>query len=216
MLIKLSDIYAKYNPQIKGVIHVGGSHAEEQNDYLHHGIKKQLWIEAIPEVFKELQKNIVGNPQAMAIQACISDKSLQNKVFNVTNNVGQSSSFLPLKKHSEYYPTIVVDRTIEMITITLDDIFDTFTEYTNPQFAIQNFNFINLDIQGAELMALKGFEKNLQHIDYIYCEVNDEELYEGCAHVAEIDAFLLEQGFEGVECFMTDAHWGDKFYIRKK
>jgi len=215
MLIKLSDLYQKYNPQIKGVIHVGGSHAEEQNDYLHHGIKKQVWIEAIPEVFEALEKNIAGNPQAMALNVCVSDKSFQNVTFNVTNNAGQSSSFLPMKEHLKYHPTVQVERTIDMVTLTMDDVFEQI-EHNQPQFAAKHFNFLNLDIQGAELLALKGFENNLHYIDYVYCEVNDEELYEGCPHVAEIDAFLINHGFEALECKMTDCHWGDKFYRRKK
>lgn len=213
MLIPISTLIQKYNLQIKGVIHVGASHAEEAESYLQCGIKKQLWVEAIPEVFDEMQKVISSNPDAIGINACVSDMPYKNVTFNVTNNAGQSSSFLPLKDHKKYHPDVVVERTIEMVTLRLDDIVASDVE--NPFFNTKNYNFLNLDIQGAELLALKGFQEGLKHIDYIYCEVNDEELYEGCPHVAEIDHFLLQHGFQAVECKMTECHWGDKFYMRK-
>lgn len=214
MLIPLQKLIQENKLNIKGIIHVGGSHAEEAETYLECGIPKQMWIEAIPDVFEKLQKNISKNSEAIAINACVSDVPYKNVTFNITNNSGQSSSFLPMKKHLEYHPTVVVERTIETTTLRLDDILSTDT--TNEFFKTTRYNFLNLDIQGAELLALKGFQENLKHIDYIYCEVNDEELYEGCPHVAEIDYFLLQHGFEGIECIMTNCHWGDKFYMRKK
>lgn len=214
MLIPLSNLIQKHNLKINGIIHVGGSHAEEAQSYLECGIPKQMWIEAIPEIYAKMEAVLKDNQQAVAIQACVSDKSLQNVVFNVTNNAGQSSSFLKMKEHLKYHPDVTVQSTIDMVTITLDDIMEANIE--NPYYNSANYNFLNLDIQGAELLALKGFKNGLKNIDYIYCEVNDEELYEGCPHVAEIDAFLLDQGFEAAECKMTDCHWGDKFYIRKK
>ena len=36
------------------------------------------------------------------------------------------------------------------------------------------FNFINLDIQGTELKALKGLDKYLNNIDYIYIGINKD------------------------------------------
>ena len=50
-----------------------------------------------------------------------------------------------------------------------------------------DYNFLNLDIQGAELLALRGIEDNLKFIDYIYTEVNTGEVYKNCAKVYEID-----------------------------
>ena len=78
-----------------------------------------------------------------------------------------------------------------------------------------DFNFLNLDIQGAELLALQGLEDNLKFIDYIYTEINTGEVYKNCAKVNEIDEFLKKYGFERVETAMTSWEWGDAFYIKK-
>ena len=51
-------------------------------------------------------------------------------------------------------------------------------------------NFINIDVQGYELEVFKGGTKTLEKVDYIYCEVNRGEVYEGNAMVEDLDEFL--------------------------
>ena len=75
-------------------------------------------------------------------------------------------------------------------------------------------NFLNMDIQGAELKCLQGFEDGLKMIDYIYAEVNTKELYAGCAQLPELDAWLAARGFKRVEISMTGWGWGDALYVR--
>ena len=57
---------------------------------------------------------------------------------------------------------------------------------------------------------------NLNEIDYIYTEVNNEELYENCSLVDEIDRFLKFHNFIRVTtAWHDDLAWGDAFYINK-
>ena len=58
--------------------------------------------------------------------------------------------------------------------------------------SIKNYNFINIDIQGYELEALKGMPNQLKIAEYIYLEVNFEEVYLGCSQIKDIDKFLLK------------------------
>ena len=83
---------------------------------------------------------------------------------------------------------------------------------------IGNCNMINIDVQGYELEVFKGAKKTLKKIDYIYCEVNRDEVYEGNAMVGELDEFLGEYGFERVETKWPESYytWGDALYIKKK
>lgn len=76
-------------------------------------------------------------------------------------------------------------------------------------------NFLNIDIQCAELLALKGMTKVINNYDYIYLEVNKEHLYKDCALIDEIDSFLNTFNFTRVETFWTDYNWGDALYIKK-
>ncbi len=77
------------------------------------------------------------------------------------------------------------------------------------------FNFLNLDIQGAELKAMKGMGDYLKNFDYVYTEINDDHLYINCALVSDLDDFLLQYGLVRVETCWTDCKWGDAFYIKK-
>ena len=78
-------------------------------------------------------------------------------------------------------------------------------------------DFINLDIQGAELEAIKGAEKILTQIKWIYTEVNKADVYVGCAKVWEIDEYLKRFGFTRIATrwsFRDD--FGDALYSKEK
>ena len=79
-------------------------------------------------------------------------------------------------------------------------------------------NFINIDVQGYELEVFKGGKKTLEKIDYVYCEVNRDEVYEGAPMVEELDEFLGTYGFVRVETKWPETHytWGDALYIKNK
>ncbi len=79
-----------------------------------------------------------------------------------------------------------------------------------------DFNFLNLDIQGAELKALKGMEEYLNKVDYIYTEVNEDYVYKDCALVNELDEYLKLFGLYRVETKWCENYkWGDALYIRQ-
>jgi hypothetical protein len=78
-----------------------------------------------------------------------------------------------------------------------------------------NVNFLNLDIQGVELKALKGMEEYLNTVDYIYTEVNTDYVYVDCCLMSELDEYLGGFGFKRVETSMCgNTGWGDAFYIK--
>jgi hypothetical protein len=72
-----------------------------------------------------------------------------------------------------------------------------------------------MDVQGYELEVLKGAKKTLENVDYVYCEVNRDEVYEGNAYVEELDEFLSQYNMERVETSWEGQIWGDALYIRK-
>ena len=108
--------------------------------------------------------------------------------------------------HSHYHPDVHYVTEFDGITSLLKDIL--------PKYDIQ-YNFLNFDIQGAELKALKGMEEYLNNVDYLYAEVNSDYVYKGCALVGELDEYLLKFGLHRVETKWTGCKWGDAFYIRK-
>ena len=76
-------------------------------------------------------------------------------------------------------------------------------------------NFINLDIQGVELRALKSMESYLNAIDYIYSEVNIEEVYKNCDQMTDITTYLAQYNFKLADSrIYAQFGWGEAFYIK--
>ena len=201
MLIPLQDLVKKYNINFKGILHVGAHECEELNDYEKYITRnKILWIEAMPhkvEFCKEKYNNLYIE------QAVVSD-TIENVLFKVANN-GQSSSILDFGLHSQFHPHVHYIGAFECETQLLKNIL--------PKYNI-DYNFLNFDIQGAELKALKGMEEYLYKVDYLYTEVNSDQVYRGCAVINELDDYLKQFGLIRVETKWTEFRWGDAFYIK--
>lgn len=213
MLINFTDLITRHGIKPKGILHIGASTGQEAAEYDKNGIVHQLWIEALPEVFKTLKQNLSHNPHAIAVNACISDTDglAVEMGFTPINN-GESSSFLPFGTHLKHHPEVQMTEKIKMTTTTVDTIFELNKLITSPD----KYSFLNIDLQGAELLALKGAEKTLQHISAIYAEVNGENVYDGCCLLPDFDRYLSDRGFERVELkWAIDNVWGDAFYVRK-
>jgi FkbM family methyltransferase len=201
MLISLHELVNKYNIKFNGILHVGAHECEELNDYKQYiSTDKILWIEALPEKV-ELCKSIY--PGINIENAIVSDR-IEDIVFKVSNN-GQSSSILDFGLHSHYHPHVHYITQFNSKTSLLKDIL--------PKYNI-NYNFLNFDIQGAELKALKGMEEYLHNVDYLYTEVNSDYVYKDCALISELDDYLKQFQLVRVETKWTDCKWGDAFYIR--
>ncbi len=94
-------------------------------------------------------------------------------------------------------------------------------------------DFIKLDIQGSELMALENAKTALATVGVVQCEVEFVELYQDQPLFADVDKFLRSQGF----CFLKFAYlmgrpykplslnrnpnngisqtlWGDAIYVK--
>ena len=76
------------------------------------------------------------------------------------------------------------------------------------------YDFMNIAIQGAELLALKGAIKFIKNVKIIYCKIHEIELYKNCASITELDDFLFTNGFIRVFTITTEKGWGDAVYIR--
>jgi FkbM family methyltransferase len=189
--------------KIHGILHIGAHDCEEEKFYHAKGIRNIIWIEALKEKVEKF------SGERKIYNYVVSDKDDQEITFKITNNY-QSSSILPLKTHLKEHPHIHVIENRVLKTKRMD------TVYEKERIDVKYANFLNLDIQGAELMALKGMGTILNNFDYVYTEVNQKELYEGCCLLGELDEFLGGKGFKRVELNMTKFGWGDALYIRNK
>lgn len=186
-----------------GILHVGAHEGEEARDYEKHWGAKTIWVEAQEKLASDLASRLDPLKNKVLSGAIWSEDGLSLDL-HITNN-GQSSSLLNLEKHLEFYPQIRKISNARVKTKRIDSI-------------IRNelgFDFMNLDIQGAELEALKGAGDRLSEFKYIYCEVNRIHLYKDCALVGQIDEYLKHRGFLRVVTLWTKKGWGDALYVAK-
>ncbi|MEB3343439.1 FkbM family methyltransferase [Okeania sp.] len=206
-MLDIAALCQEHSINISGVVHIGAHMGQELGEYQRMNVKKVLFIEANPVVSERLQKQVANLHNVQVVNCAITNR---NGIVNlhVTSNE-QSSSILPLKGHSNIYPNIKETHQVNVPGKTLDTLLQ---ELGNQP---EEFNFLNIDIQGAELLALQGATNLLKYVDAINTEINYEELYEGCALIDEIDEFLEQHGFERVATTTPNPTWGDAFYIRK-
>jgi FkbM family methyltransferase len=207
MLIDFRTLFPKYDIKPKGVLHVGANVGEEAPVYDELGIKNVIWIEANDKLIPKLSAT-ASKYGHQVIHECVGDVNGEEVVFHISNNAGQSSSILELGTHKTAHPEVhyIEDVQMKMTRIDALPIADGFKE----------FDFLNIDLQGAELKALRGMGELLKRFKWAYLEVNQAELYKGCALVEDIDMYMIGYGFRRAETkWCGNTGWGDALYIKK-
>ena len=207
MLIPLNALVNVMPYKLKGVLHIGAHECEEKKSYNEQGVNDEniYWVEALELLVNKMMNK---NPSMHIYQALIHEEDDKNVIFHITNNI-QSSSILEFGTHATHHPNVYSIGDILMTTTRVDTLIE------KHKIPIENINFINLDIQGVELSALKSMEKYLLQFNYIYTEVNTEEVYKGCCLIGELDEYLKRFGYKRVATKMCENYgWGDAFYIR--
>ena len=118
----------------------------------------------------------------------------QEHILHITNIPMTSSLFAPARATVDLFPGLgewmQVERQERVRTQQLDGLAEA-----------RQADFLKLDVQGAELMVLKGARATLADVAVVQCEVAFLELYEGQPLMADVDAFLRSEGF----CFLKFA-----------
>lgn len=230
MLFNFPELLKEFDVKISGLIHVGSHEAGEIEVYSQLGIQNVLLIEANPYRFRNLVETLtVGRvntncsplqykqlPEHLAkitkqYKACnyaIVDKDIETVTLHLSSSDGGMDSIYNINEEgsSRSWCRYSVVGRVDVPAITLDTLMKESTEY----------NFLNIDVEGAELDVLKGSEKLLKHIDYIMLETQDIQRFHNTPTSKEIDQFLTSHGFIKRKYFDTTMSWGDAFYIKTK
>ena len=205
MLLDLEKLVIQHHLEVDTVLHIGAHLGQEAEIYERLGATSVTWVEANPQVVPLLRRNVepLGH---RVLSALATDRSGDIVDFHITNNE-QSSSVLPLGTHRYEHPEVVVTESVQLTTITLDDLCAS-SNVSLP-------NLIVLDVQGAEILVLRGAERVMAAAESIYAEVNERPLYAGGALLPEFDSFLSARGFDRVEMTLTIHGWGDALYVKR-
>lgn len=205
------------NLNIRGVLHIGAFIGEEMSLYEQLNIKNIILFEPLSKHLMELHLRV--SDRATIVPTALGNyngEALINVSFTKENGrpwhqrgCGASSSVLEPSKHLEQYPHIVFTRQEKVKMTRLDDY------VVDNNINIDDYNMINIDVQGYELEVFKGAVNTLNHIDYIISEVNRDEVYKDCAKVEEIDEFLIPYGFQRLKTDWAGDTWGDALYKKE-
>lgn len=206
MLIPVSELVTRFGVHPEKVLHVGGHLGEEQAEMSAFGWGSSgvFWVESQEALCSEMRIKFSGTNN-FVVQATVWSESGLKMTFNDNIN-SQSSSLYDLGTHKDSYPDFVVVSQREVVTTTLDSLSE----------IPSGIDFVNLDVQGAELEALKGAQRILKDVSWIYTEVNRKHVYESCPLISDIDKFLKSQGFRRVATrWSFGEDWGDALYARE-
>lgn len=212
-----SDFLTSKN--IKNVLHVGADRGGELPQYMEMGVQKIIWIEANPEVYSELLENLeimnISQIESIPFNQLISDQDDIETDFNLyygwdaghlVGNKGMSSI---LKAKNSWWGSECYKGTIKLNSLTLD----TFLERNQLGY---DFDLLNMDTQGAELMISKGATKVLENVQYINSEVT---LYNASYHnnplFDELSEYFSQFGFKHIQTDLSDdKNWGDAIFAK--
>lgn len=205
MLLNLSVLIAKYKMNIRGVVQVGAHKGQEHDEYVAHGVKNIVYIEPGSDAYTVLKEKFGTTPGVTLFNCACGDVEGISDAYVEHTNQGMSSSLLPPDLHLTQHKEVIFDDRAPWKIRRLD----------NLDIDRILYNLLNMDVQGFEAHVLRGAVNVLEHIDYIYTEVNRASMYKGCALVEDLDRMLGY--FQRVETgWASETHgWGDALYIRK-
>jgi FkbM family methyltransferase len=202
-----------------GIVHVGADVGQEVAQYFSYGFENIILIEANPDCHRTLLSKFGDDPRIKIFNYAICDKrgTIDFHIHTSRSGSTEPASILPMKRFKEIVKTLHTTKTIQVPAMTLDAVFEKY------RIAVSDYNFINLDIQGAELLAFRGAGKLLSSIDVIISELNVVEMYEDGALEDEVVRYLDQQGFDMKHAIYhtlydensTFPAWGEGLFVKR-
>ena len=195
--------------------------------YLLLGFERILVIEPHKRVYEILASNVaylnrvlrefdklVGRPREVRIKAvnCAAGVSSERSVFYEYEQSSLSSLFVSRGEGWSFESMggrvaggsgreDALSRSASVVDVeTLDQIVSGIDE----TWSASQFNFLRLNVQGSELLVLRGAGEVLRKMDAMLVEVSNIERYAGAPLARDVDAFLGTAGF----CAM----WGHSYF----
>ena len=210
--MRVAGCMTEWGVRPRGIVHVGAHAAQEMDEYLALQPDLIVWIEADPATFEGLRSIVEAAPvtrvRQIALNALVADRDGVRHDFHRFSNAGASSSvFTATPLLNETWPEVAATgEVVQLESRRLDGLL------TGVGLRPEDVDVLVFDIQGAELLALRGAGPFLNAARIVEVEVSQESIYEGAPLAGEVDAFLTTIGFDRA----TDLPWhGDAVYRRR-
>ncbi len=185
---------------MKTLVHVGAHLAQERHGYEALGYRRLLWIEASSEVHARLSQGLsthleqlratgIADIEHLSICALLTDRDGDEVVLREFSNDGLSNSiFGGTDAMRARWPEVheaglhqpMLSRTLDGLLAEID---------------FAPVDVLVVDVQGAELLVLRGASATLAQAKALVCEVSTLPLYEGGVLFPELREHLAGYGF---------------------
>jgi FkbM family methyltransferase len=182
------------------VIHIGAHFGQDRTSYINLGATKIIWGEGSDETAEILAKRY---PEDRVIKRIFWDQPNEVIRFYNSNDSANSSAIKPLKEKGF--------QVSEAMTTTIDQ------EFGSQEFLRKNLMIV-VDVQGAELLVLKGAKRTLRATKYLVIEIAlKSQGYEVTPSEDELDSMLAEFGFiKSVHRKSHENSYKDQLYVKSQ
>lgn len=198
--VQLLSQLAPAGLELQRLVHVGAHMAQERHRYEMLGYSRILWVEGARAVHDRLALSLSQHVAARAAQglpaiehltecALLTDREDDEVVLREFSNDGMSSSiFAATETLRARWPDLhETGRHQQTRTRTLDGLLD--------DLRFGPVDTLVVDVQGAELLVLRGAMRTLSTVKAVISEVSTQPLYAGGVLYRELADFMQAQGF---------------------
>jgi FkbM family methyltransferase len=164
-------------------------------------------FECNPDTLPACRAAVQGQARIKLVEKAAAQRGGRVKFYPVNPATNPGASSL-LRASGSYSLEQYQQCEIEVDTVTLESFLQAE--------AIPRIDLLWMDIQGAELAALKGLGTRLGDVALIHAEVEFEEIYSGQPLFPEVRAFLEAGGFRFLGFTIYARHSADAVFANRK
>lgn len=162
--------------------------------------------ECNPPAVETCRRNIGDNPNVTLVDlACWSSEETLTFRPVVNGNIGASSAFEA--NHDYPYEVPYEQKEIEVQAVRVDD-------WWRENVGDTKIDLLAMDLQGAEMEALKGMGDLIRDVRYIVTEGQYKQLYHDTPLIDDIEDYLMDYDFVLSRAADHNDWFGDFYFVR--
>lgn len=218
--VKLSDIIIGKG-KVKTILEFGSRYGEDTVEFAKRFPQATVYtFECNPNSLEECKNNISEYPNIILTEKAVSDENGTVTFFAIdkentitTWEDGNQGASSLLKASGKYEVEQYAQKEVTVEATTLHS----FIQHNR----LDNIDLLWMDIQGAELKALKGLKEKISIVKLLHVEVEFMEIYSGQPLFEDIKDFFTQNGFLflGFTCkseYSADAVFVNSSVYKKK
>lgn len=192
-------------PDSPVILDVGSYTGEQACEFASQFPRAQIFaFEARPQSAETVRRTVAPFTNITVIEAAVHDFDGLT-IFQTVDELNPGASSLFLGSAPEVQPIQQTPITVRALRL------DTWAK----EAGIDRFDLVWMDLQGAELLALRGMGELLRTVRALQLEITYRELYSGQAMWPEVRSFLEEAGMHLVDEWIDiSGYFGDAVFVR--